>query len=64
MKGVINVRGKVIPVIDTRLKLGTTPTENTKNTCIIIMDNKIAQEFIYIGALVDSVVSMQEIEEV
>lgn len=63
MKGVINLRGKVVPVIDIRLKFGMTPTEYTDSTCIIVMDIKIAQEVIYVGTLVDSVVAVLEIED-
>src|SRR5580658_9185145 len=37
VKGVINLRGKVIPVIDLRLKFGMEPQEYTSRTCIIVM---------------------------
>ncbi len=52
MKGVINVRGKVIPVVDMRLKLGMPVSERTDDTCIIVME--IGDEAA-IGALVDKV---------
>ncbi|CAG1770636.1 partial Chemotaxis protein CheW, partial [uncultured bacterium] len=35
MRGVINLRGSVVPVLDLRLKFGMSKTENTINTCII-----------------------------
>lgn len=38
IKGVINLRGKVIPVIDLRLKFGMEPVEHTEETCIIVVD--------------------------
>ncbi|MBM4055798.1 MAG: chemotaxis protein CheW [Planctomycetes bacterium] len=38
VKGVINLRGKVIPVIDLRTKFGMTEAEHTKETCIIVVD--------------------------
>lgn len=38
MKGVINLRGKVIPVIDLRLKFGMERLDNTAETCIIVVD--------------------------
>ena len=63
MKGIINLRGKVLPIIDTRIKLDMTPTEFTDNTCIVVMDLKLENEIIHIGALIDSVVSVSEIEE-
>lgn len=52
MKGVINVRGKVISVIDMRLKLGIPVSERTEDTCIIVME--IGEEAV-VGALVDKV---------
>jgi purine-binding chemotaxis protein CheW len=38
VNGVINLRGKVIPVIDMRSKFGMAPTEHTSETCIIVVD--------------------------
>ncbi len=38
IKGVINLRGKVIPVIDLRLKFGFPEAEYTKETCVIVVD--------------------------
>lgn len=67
MKGVINLRGNVVPVIDMRLKFGLEETEATVNTCIIIMEIMFGGETTQVGALVDSVnevleISPQEIE--
>ena len=58
MKGVINLRGTVLPVIDTRLKFGMTETVFTDKTCIIVMDITIDDQKVLIGSLVDSVVSV------
>ena len=63
MKGVINLRGMVLPVIDTRIKFDMEPTEITDDTCIVVMDLKMDDELIHIGALVDSVVAVHEIDE-
>ena len=63
MKGVINLRGMVLPVIDTRIKFDMEPTEITNDTCIVVMDLKMDDELIHLGALVDSVVAVREIEE-
>ena len=63
MKGVINLRGMVLPVIDTRIKFDMEPTEITNDTCIVVMDLKMDDELIHIGALVDSVVAVREIED-
>src|SRR5215471_11951261 len=38
MRGVINLRGSVVPVVDLRLKFGMNATEKTVNTCIIITE--------------------------
>ncbi len=63
MKGVIDLRGMVLPVIDTRIKLGMSPTEYTDSTCIVVMDLDIKEEIIHVGALVDSVVAVNEIDD-
>lgn len=63
MKGVINLRGTVLPVIDTRIKFGMSPTEYTTNTCIIVLDITVDNESIHIGALVDGVQAVLEIEQ-
>ena len=38
MRGVINLRGSVVPVLDMRLKFGMSMTEKTVNTCIIVVE--------------------------
>jgi len=62
MKGVINLRGTVLPVIDTRVKFGMTPTIYTNNTCIIVLDIIMDNESVHVGALVDGVQAVLEIE--
>lgn len=63
MKGVINLRGTVLPVVDTRIKFGMTPTEYTTNTCIVVMEVDMEGDVVQVGALVDSVQAVLEIEE-
>ncbi|MFO8022559.1 MAG: chemotaxis protein CheW [Perlabentimonas sp.] len=63
MKGVINLRGTVLPVIDTRIKFGMTPTEYTTNTCIIVLDIEVDGDAIQVGALVDAVQAVLEIDK-
>jgi purine-binding chemotaxis protein CheW len=63
MKGVINLRGMVLPVIDTRIKFGLAETEYTSNTCIVVMDLQLEGETVHIGAIVDEVLSVIEIGE-
>jgi purine-binding chemotaxis protein CheW len=55
MRGVINLRGGVVPVIDLRLKLGMTRTENTVNTCIIVEEITVGGGTVVLGTLADSV---------
>lgn len=62
MTGVINLRGSVLPVIDTRIKFGMTPTEYTASTCIVVMDIDLEGESVHVGALVDAVQAVIEIE--
>ncbi len=63
MKGVINLRGTVLPVIDTRIKFGMPATAYTTNTCIIVLDIEVDGESIHVGALVDSVQAVLEFDE-
>ena len=53
--GVINLRGKVIPVIDLRRKFGFAATEYTERTCIIVVDVDLAPVRVMMGIVVDSV---------
>ena len=63
MKGVINLRGMVLPVVDTRIKFGMSPTEFTDKTCIVVMDLNMDNDIVHVGALVDQVVAVHEISE-
>jgi len=58
VKGVINLRGKVIPVIDLRLKFGMEPQEYTPRSCIVVMQTRQADEDLMIGLIVDGVVEV------
>jgi len=55
IKGVINLRGKVIPVIDLRLKFGLAAAEFTERTCIIVVEITTTGRTIMMGIVVDSV---------
>ena len=55
VKGVINLRGKVIPVIELRVKFGMEALDYTKRTCIIVVEIEGDTEIILIGIVVDSV---------
>ena len=63
MKGVINLRGSVLPLIDTRIKFDLGETEYTTNTCILVLDIELNNEAVHVGALVDSVQEVIEIDD-
>jgi purine-binding chemotaxis protein CheW len=63
MRGVINLRGSVVPVIDLRLKFGMTETERTVNTCIIVVEVTMEGEINVLGFLADSVQEVIEMEQ-
>lgn len=63
MRGVINLRGSVVPVIDMRLKFGMTESERTVNTCIIVVEVVMDGETIVLGSLADSVQEVIELEQ-
>lgn len=55
VKGVINLRGKVIPVIDLRLKFGIEAADYTERTCIIVVEITGEHSSVLVGIVVDSV---------
>ncbi|MBN1182143.1 MAG: chemotaxis protein CheW [Bacteroidales bacterium] len=63
MKGVINLRGTVLPLVDTRKKFGMPETEFTTNTCILVLDVNLEGDSVMVGALVDSVKEVLEIDD-
>jgi len=62
VRGVINLRGKVIPVIDLRQKFGLDVTDDTDQTCIIVVDVAGEAASIQIGIIVDSVSEVLDIK--
>lgn len=62
MRGVINLRGSVVPVVDMRLKFGMSATERTVNTCVIIVEVRLDDETTILGALADSVQEVINLE--
>ncbi len=58
VKGVVNLRGKVIPVVDLRLKFGMEPADYTEATCIIVVDVGSLM-----GIIVDTVQEVLHIDE-
>lgn len=55
MRGVINLRGHAVPVVDLRIKFDMPQVNDTVNTCIIIVDVDVDGENCFMGAIVDSV---------
>ena len=63
MRGVINVRGSVIPVVDLRLKFGMGEIRNSVDTRIIVMEVAMGEETVTVGALADSVEEVVELDQ-
>ncbi len=61
LRGVINLRGSVVPVADLRLKFGMPGTKETVNTCIVVMEIDLEGEPTVLGALADSVQEVLEL---
>lgn len=62
MKGVINLRGNVLPVVDLRVKFGLTETENTVDTSIIVLSIDLNEEPVLLGIQVDAVREVLELK--
>ena len=54
VKGVLNLRGEVVPVIDLSVRFNKAPTEIQKRTCIVILEIAFEEQTVTIGAVVDS----------
>jgi purine-binding chemotaxis protein CheW len=63
IKGVINLRGKVIPVIDLRLRFGMEEALYTERTCIIVVEVSASAGTIQMGLVVDAVSEVLNIRE-
>lgn len=63
IRGVINLRGKVIPVLDLRNKFGMGVTEDTEETCIIVVEVSLEDESVMMGTVVDAVSEVLDIKE-
>ena len=59
IKGLINLRGKIIPVIDVRVRFKQEPVEYTDRTCIIIIDVNST----VVGLIVEKIAEVVEIDE-
>ena len=61
IRGVLNLRGAVVPVIDLLVRFGRPPQENTKRTCIVIVEIEAANGSQQMGVVVDAVNEVLEI---
>ena len=55
VKGVINLRGKIVPIVDLRLKFGLPGQEYTARTCIIVVQVEVNEQRMLMGVVVDGV---------
>ncbi len=63
VKGVINLMGKVLPVVDARLKMGIDEKEPDSQTCIVVLEITKGNKVIETGIIVDAVQSVLEIQK-
>lgn len=63
LRGVINLRGAVLPVVDSRIKFGLPKVEDSVNSCIIVLSIAVSSEIVTIGIIVDSVQEVLELEQ-
>lgn len=62
MRGVVNVRGSAVPVVDLRLKFGLPPTPDTVDTRIVVIELELDGELTVVGGLADSVREVLELD--
>jgi purine-binding chemotaxis protein CheW len=63
LRGVINLRGSVVPVIDLSVRLGRTPTPVTRRTCIVILELVQEEQSLLLGVMVDAVRTVLSVEQ-
>jgi purine-binding chemotaxis protein CheW len=61
IRGVVNLRGQVLPVIDLAVKFGLPPTCVAMRTCVIVFELEIESQTAVVGALVDAVSQVLEL---
>jgi purine-binding chemotaxis protein CheW len=62
VRGVLNLRGDVVPVVDLRMKLGLGMTDKTVDTCVVISEIAVDGQRVVVGVLVDSVQEVIDID--
>jgi purine-binding chemotaxis protein CheW len=61
VRGVINLRGAVLPVVDLAAKLGHPLSEPTRTTCIVVVEARLGDELVSVGVLADAVSQVVDI---
>lgn len=61
VRGVVNLRGRIIPVMDLRVKFGMEAKEDTERTCIIVVQVRTGERELITGLIVDEVSEVLEI---
>lgn len=61
MRGVMNLRGTVVPVVDLGARLGLDPTRVSRRTCLVIVEMEAEGEAVVIAVMVDSVSRVVEV---
>jgi purine-binding chemotaxis protein CheW len=63
IRGVINLRGKIVPVLDLKTRLDMGVTEDSDQCCIVVLEVILSNESVRMGVLVDAVTEVVEIHE-
>lgn len=63
VRGVINLRGAVLPVIDLAAKFGHGPSEPARTTCIVVAETKLGGEMLTVGVMADAVSEVVDIAD-
>lgn len=63
LRGVINLRGAVVPVLDLSVRFGRGPTAINRRTCIVILDVVQGDDVSLLGVIVDGVTEVREVDE-
>ena len=61
IRGVLNLRGAVVPVVDLAVKFGLAPTELTRRTCVVMVELEYDSERMVLGVMADSVHQVVEL---
>jgi purine-binding chemotaxis protein CheW len=63
IRGVVNLRGNVLSVVDSRIKFGLPAVDDTINTCIVVINVNVDGQNLTMGLIVDAVKEVMEIED-